>query len=71
MKSFLQIGALVFLIVVNIILYKIYRAQESEKYNYAYDYNRENPNALTCGKNIAGTVYASYPDNVPGLGWIV
>ena len=31
-----------------------------------YDYN----NALITGKLVAGTVYASYPDNVPGLGWI-
>ncbi len=36
-----------------------------------YDYDRENPNALVQGVNIAGTVYASDPDNVPGLGWIL
>ena len=29
-----------------------------------YDY------AYQDGKLIAGTVFASYPDNVPGIGWI-
>ena len=36
-----------------------------------YDYEEENPNALVKGKNIAGTVYADDPENVPGLGWIL
>lgn len=36
-----------------------------------YDYERENPNALVSGKPIAGTVYSSYPNNTPGLGWIL
>jgi hypothetical protein len=41
-------------------------------WNYSgYDYNQENPNALVSGKNIAGTVYALEPGNVPGLGWIL
>lgn len=31
-----------------------------------YDYNR----ALRTGQLAGGTVFASYPDNVPGLGWI-
>lgn len=53
------------LIVIAIILY--FDQRHSEK----YDYNAENPNALICGKNIAGTVYSAYPDNVPGLGWIL
>lgn len=38
-----------------------------EKY---YDYDQENPNALISGREVAGTVYASYPDILPGLGWI-
>lgn len=37
----------------------------------SYDYDRENPNALRTGYNVAGTVFASYPDNVPGLGWVL
>jgi hypothetical protein len=36
-----------------------------------YDYDRENPNALVSGKNIAGTVYSSYPEGTPGLGWVL
>jgi hypothetical protein len=36
-----------------------------------YDYARENPNALQHGQNISGTVYADYPNNTPGLGWIL
>lgn len=36
-----------------------------------YDYDRENPNALVTGKNIAGTVFASYPNSTPGLGWVL
>lgn len=36
-----------------------------------YDYDEENPHALVSGENIAGTVYASEPDNTPGLGWIL
>lgn len=44
--------------------------REKEKY-YEYDYDRENPNALVSGCPVAGTVYASYPNNSPGLGWIL
>lgn len=36
-----------------------------------YDYDKENPNALISGCSVAGTVYASYPGNTPGLGWIL
>lgn len=39
--------------------------------NEHYDYCRENPNALITGYNVAGTVYASYPNQAPGLGWIL
>ena len=42
-----------------------------EDYDYDYNYDEENPNALISGKNIAGTVYAEYPENTPGLGWIL
>ena len=31
----------------------------------------EYPNALVTGYGVAGTVYASYPGNTPGLGWII
>jgi hypothetical protein len=36
-----------------------------------YDYDRENPNALVKGENIAGTVFSLESDNVPGQGWIL
>ena len=36
-----------------------------------YDYDSENPNALVSGKSIAGTVYSSYPEGTPGLGWVL
>lgn len=39
---------------------------DSERYNY----DQENPNALVKGRLIAGTVYADYPYQTPGLGWI-
>ena len=29
------------------------------------------PYAYKSGKIVGGTVYASYPDEVPGLGWIM
>ena len=41
-----------------------------EKYD-GYDYDSENPNALESGKQVSGTVYASYPENTPGLGWVL
>ena len=49
----------------------IYLTYTGIKGKEPYDYQRENPNALICGKNIAGTVYAAYPEKAPGLGWIV
>jgi hypothetical protein len=36
-----------------------------------YDYDRENPNALQHGQIVAGTVYSDYPNDTPGLGWIL
>jgi hypothetical protein len=41
------------------------------RYIEHYDYDKENPNALITGKNISGTVYSSYPNKTPGLGWIL
>jgi len=59
---------MLFIIVLYIIL--IYLACDGNFWE-DYDYDRENPNALISGKNIAGTVYALEPDNAPGLGWIL
>lgn len=56
------------LFTVIIVLGVLYRRKRLKE---TYDYDQENPNALITGKNIAGTVYASDPDNVPGLGWIL
>lgn len=46
-------------------------AYGKSKQKESYNYYQENPNALVSGKNISGTVYASYPENDPGLGWIL
>ena len=45
----------------------LFNSNTSEK----YDYDRENPNALVSGCSVAGTVYSSYPNQTPGLGWIL
>lgn len=46
--------------------------KEQERFeNGEYDYDRENPNALVSGCSIAGTVYSSYPNATPGLGWVL
>jgi hypothetical protein len=45
---------------------------KKEKYDpNAYNYDRENPNALISGRVVGGSVYAAYPQNAPGLGWIL
>lgn len=41
-----------------------------EEYD-GYDYDAENPNALITGENVAGTVFASYPNMVGGRTWIL
>lgn len=46
------------------------RSRASERYS-GYNYDQENPNALVTGKEIAGAVYASYPQQVGGLGWVL
>jgi hypothetical protein len=53
--------------IIPFLLILLINSKKTEK----YDYDSENPNALISGKNISGTVYASYPDNTPGLGWIL
>lgn len=51
----------IFLLILLLVLAVMYgKTKKKESYNYA----------LIRGKNIAGTVYSSYSDNVPGLGWI-
>ena len=45
--------------------------KEKEKFEGDYDYDRENPNALISGYNVSGTVYSSYPNSTPGLGWVL
>lgn len=58
-KSFVlsNISAMILLIISWVI-----RDKNTEKYDYNY--------ALRTGKLAGGTVYASCPDMVPGLGWI-
>ncbi len=46
--------------------------KEKERFEEGeYNYDQENPNALVTGYLAGGTVYASYPENSPGLGWIL
>ena len=45
-----------------LIISRVIREKNKEKYDYNY--------ALRTGKLAGGTVYASYPEMVPGLGWI-
>jgi hypothetical protein len=43
---------------------------KKEKYD-GYDYDAENPNALITGENVAGTVFASHPEQAGGITWIL
>lgn len=58
-------------ILISLINYFIFKHEKYQKDPDMYNYNQENPNALIKGKNISGTVYSSYPEGVPGLGWIL
>ena len=40
-----------------------YQISKYEKYGYDYAYRT--------GQLVAGTVFTSYPENVPGLGWVL
>jgi hypothetical protein len=61
---------IIFSILVCILIGYLFIINYTEKYS-GYDYDRENPNALVSGESIAGTVYSSYPEDTPGLGWIL
>jgi ABC-type transport system involved in multi-copper enzyme maturation permease subunit len=67
-KSFIVLSSKSFIVLSNIsamillIISWVIRDKNTEKYDYNY--------ALRTGKLAGGTVYASYPDMVPGLGWI-
>lgn len=56
------------IVVCFLILFLLFLLKSSEE---KYDYDRENPNALVSGCSVAGTVYSSYPNETPGLGWIL
>jgi hypothetical protein len=62
-----MIKSLLFVFIIFAIIMLVKNFKKKEKYKY----DEENPNALITGKNIAGTVYSSEPENVPGLGWIL
>jgi membrane protein implicated in regulation of membrane protease activity len=53
-----------------ILAFKYFKKKKEEK-EEKYDYCRENPNALLSGKVYGGAVYTAYPENVPGLGWLL
>ena len=52
--------------IISVIVIGIAWFLRERKVHEQYDYNR----ALITGQLVGGTVFASYPDNVPGLGWI-
>lgn len=54
-----------------LLIFLIYLCFDYRKKTEKYDYDRENPNALITGKLVGGSVFASYPENSPGLGWIM
>lgn len=59
------------LLVIGVIVFVMIYDHKKKCENERYDYDEENPNALVSGTEVAGTVYASYPDQTPGLGWIL
>ena len=52
--------------IISVILIGIAWFLRERKAPEQYDYNH----ALRTGQLVGGAVFASYPDNVPGLGWI-
>ncbi len=66
-KQELRITTILCLLCILFLMILLYGENKNKE---LYDYDRENPNALIQGKNIAGTVFTKYPNNVPGLGWI-
>lgn len=52
--------------VISVIVIGIAWFLRERKAREQYDYN----SALRTGQLVGGTVFASYPDNIPGLGWI-
>jgi len=61
-----QLTTLSIYTVISIIVIGIAWLLRERKAREQYDYNH----ALRTGQLAGGTVFASYPDNVPGLGWI-
>ena len=59
------------IIQVFLLLTLLYVFFENEIVIDKYNYDLENPNALVMGKNVAGTVFDSYPDKTPGIGWVL
>lgn len=62
---------LYFLMVFSLVFASYFTRKEKYDSEFDYNYNQENPNALVTGKNIAGTVFASYPNMSGGLGWVL
>jgi len=57
--SILVVDALIFLVVA----WVLREIRNNENYDYNY--------AIQSGKLVGGTVYASYPQQVGGLGWVL
>ena len=61
------IHSIINLILIFFIVYVSFEYGKKEN----YDYDAENPNALITGRNVANSVYASYPNQVGGLSWVL
>jgi hypothetical protein len=67
-----SISNIILHLILSIVIVMFYNKCKTERYDpYAYNYDRENPNALISGRVIGGSVYTAYPNNAPGLGWIL
>lgn len=71
-NTILLIGIMVFIL--------LYAKGVGEKYDseaakkdpfYDYDFSKSDPNVTVNGDLIGGTVYAAYPNQTGGLGWIL
>jgi hypothetical protein len=43
---------------------------KEEKYRNCFGWPNAYDRSIQSGKIVAGTVYADYPENTPGLGWL-
>jgi len=66
--AFTPIHAIIDVILIICVIISIIKYIRKKQEKYGCD---EYPQSCQNGKIVAGTVYASYPENTPGLGWIL